>query len=55
MTAQNEVIGASVETSQVMTNVLMNMRWQVIRWSKPVLLSSDQPAICWHAPHQSSP
>jgi hypothetical protein len=55
MTTQNEAIRASVETGQVMANVLMNMRWQVVRWSKPVLLSSDQPAVCWHAPHQSSP
>ena len=52
---KNQVIGASIETSQVMTNVLVNMRWQMVRWPKPVLLSSDQPAICWYAPHRSSP
>jgi hypothetical protein len=52
---QNSSVAALVDTGIAMTNVLVNMRWQIARWSKPVLLSSDQPTICWHAPHQSSP
>lgn len=52
---QNEVVRALVGTSQLLSNVIVNMRWQIIRWAKPILLSSDQPAICWMRPHDSSP
>lgn len=53
--SQNQVVLGVIRTSQLMTNVLVNMRWQLVRWAKPVLLSSDHPAICWRRPHESSP
>jgi hypothetical protein len=53
--SKNETMRALVDTSRVMANALVNMRWQMVRWPRPVLLSSDQPAVCWRAPHQSSP
>ena len=52
---QNQVVRSLVRTGQLMTNVLVNMRWQIVRWPKPVLVSTDHPAICWHRPHESSP
>lgn len=53
--SQNQVVLDAIRTSRLATNALANMRWQVVRWSEPVLLSSDQPAICWHHQHESSP
>jgi hypothetical protein len=52
---QNVVVRDAVQTGNVLTNALANMCWSSIRFRKPVLLSSDQPVVCWPGPHRSSP
>lgn len=52
---QNAVVQDAVQTGVVLTNALVNMCWSVVRFPKPVLLSSDQPVVCWLGAHSSSP
>lgn len=55
LSAPNAQIQASLGTGQILANTLVNMRWTVVRFDKPMLLSSDQPIVCWRGQHQASP
>ncbi len=47
------MIEAGIGTGIILTNALVNMCWTIVAFDKPVLLSSDQPVVCWYAPHQA--
>lgn len=55
LSAQNNQIQAAVGTGQILANTLVNMRWTVVRFAKSMLLSSDQPIVCWLGPHRAAP
>jgi hypothetical protein len=52
---QNATVKAQTETGIILANGLVNMCWAFVRFDEPVLLSSDQPVVCWLGPHQASP
>lgn len=49
---QESMVEAGIGTGIMLANVLANMCWTIVAFDKPVLLSSDQPVVCWYAPHQ---
>jgi hypothetical protein len=53
--AQNVVVIDSLQTGVVLANALANMCWSFVSFPKSMLLSSDQPVVCWLGPHKSSP
>jgi len=52
---QESMVQAGIGTGIILTNALVNMCWTIFGFEKPVLLSSDQPAVCWYAPHRAGP
>lgn len=55
LSERNVQIRAAIGTGQILANTLVNMRWTTIRFAGPMLLSSDQPIVCWLGPHRASP
>ena len=52
---QTEMVRRGLATGIGLANALVNMCWTIVKFDKPALLGSDQPVVCWFAPHQSSP
>jgi hypothetical protein len=52
---QESMVQAGIGTGIILTNALVNMCWTIVGFQKPVLLSSDQPVVCWYAPHRAGP
>ncbi len=52
---RESMVQAGIGTGIILTNALVNMCWTIVAFDKPVLLGSDQPAVCWYAPHQAGP
>lgn len=52
---QESMVQAGIGTGIILTNALVNMCWTIVGFGKPVLLSSDQPVVCWYAPHRAGP
>jgi hypothetical protein len=49
------MVQAGIGTGIILTNALVNMRWTIVGFDRPALLSSDQPAVCWYASHRAGP
>jgi hypothetical protein len=52
---KESMVHAGIGTGVILTNALVNMCWTIVAFDKPVLLGSDQPAVCWYAPHRAGP
>jgi hypothetical protein len=52
---QESMVQTGIGTGIILTNALVNMCWTIVGFDKPVLLSSDQPTVCWYAPHRAGP
>ncbi len=52
---RESMVQAGIGTGILLANALVNMCWTIIGFDKPVLLSSDQPIVCWYGPHRAGP
>lgn len=52
---QENMVQAGIGTGIILTNALVNMCWTMVAFDRPLLLGSDQPAVCWYAPHRAGP
>jgi uncharacterized protein DUF4238 len=55
LATQESMVRAGIGTGIILTNALVNMCWTIVGFDRTVLLSSDQPAVCWYAPHRAGP
>jgi hypothetical protein len=51
---QNESIGAMLEHLEVLAPYLLARTWQLVRFRRPVLLTSDCPVVLWTRPERTT-